>query len=238
MNKYLFFASLFAFLLCFWQRNTLPEQIAAVPEILVDPIQKPADSEPFEIEAGGVQYKIEPLFDYEIVGLIVSYQHHNGKFGLHSLWNDHLNMADLCVVWGKNINQVDLSQLVFWNGQFTCNVQTSNSQVWANFSMRDLSNNHILTADTHLRSQLKKIRIGDQIRLRGYLSSYSNNQGFNRGTSTTREDTGNGACETIYLDSLEILQAYSNPWRKGMLLSLITLVISLLWHFLSPVRAR
>jgi hypothetical protein len=42
---------------------------------------------------------------------------------------------------------------------------------------------------------------GDHIRLKGVLAKYANkDSGFNRGTSITREDTGNGACETIYLN--------------------------------------
>lgn len=238
MNNYLFFASLFALLVTFWNRDALPENIAAVPDIFTDPIQKPISTSPIEIEANKVNYKIEPLYEYEIAGLVVSFQHHNGKFGLHNLWNDHLNMADFCLLWGNNINKTDLSKLDFWNGQFTCNVKTSDSQVWTNFSMRDISNNHLLTADNSIRKQLKNVRIGDQIRLRGYLASYSNNQGFNRGTSTTREDTGNGACETIYLESVEVLERYANPWRRGMYSALAIFLLSVLWHFLSPVKAR
>ena len=40
--------------------------------------------------------------------------------------------------------------------------------------------------------------------MRGWLAGYSNDDGFRRGTSTTRDDTGNGACETIYVDEFQI----------------------------------
>jgi len=42
------------------------------------------------------------------------------------------------------------------------------------------------------------------VRLKGYLARYSHGGGFERGTSTTRNDTGNGACETIYIEDVQI----------------------------------
>lgn len=76
--------------------------------------------------------------------------------------------------------------------------------------MFQLSNNHLLTADTSIRDKLKDIKIGDQIRIRGWLSSYRNSKGGSRGTSITREYSGNGACETIYVNQVDILNKYKN----------------------------
>ena len=28
---------------------------------------------------------------------------------LHRLWNDHLNVADLCVIWGNNARELELT---------------------------------------------------------------------------------------------------------------------------------
>jgi hypothetical protein len=56
------------------------------------------------------------------------------------------------------------------------------------------------------------------------------------GTSTTREDTGDGACETIYIDDFEILEPAVNRWRLSMYAALAVLVAALLVHFLRPYR--
>jgi hypothetical protein len=58
--------------------------------------------------------------------------------------------------------------------------------------------------------------VGDQIRIKGWLSSYGvakNGKliGGKRGTSTVPNDTGNGACETIYLQTIHILKSMDNP---------------------------
>ena len=84
---------------------------------------------------------------------------------------------------------------------------------------------HLLTADDHLRD-----RIGDQLRVRGWLASYSNDDGFRRGTGTTRDDTGNGACETIYVEDFRVLRSMDNGWRTLMAISgSIVLFTGLLW---------
>jgi len=94
------------------------------------------------------------------------------------------------------------------------------------FRLDQISNNHLLTADPALRARIGDVTVGDQIHLEGYLASYSNASGFHRGTSTTRKDTGNGACETVYVTEFDIADPAPRGWRKlqsaalwGMLLS-------------------
>jgi hypothetical protein len=65
------------------------------------------------------------------------------------------------------------------------------------------------------------VRIGDQIRVHGWLAKYSNDQGFSRDTSITRDDRGNGACETIYVREFSILQSMQNGWRPLLVFSLL-----------------
>ena len=64
---------------------------------------------------------------------------------------------------------------------------------------------------------------GDQIHLKGYLVTYSHGGGT-RGTSLTRDDTGNGACETIYVTDINILRKANRFWRY--LFSLSTLLVA------------
>jgi hypothetical protein len=102
--------------------------------------------------------------------------------------------------------------------------------------MTKLSNNHLISDDEVVRDQVRDIQVGDQIRVRGYLASYSSAQGGKRGTSTTRLDTGNGACETLYIDRFEIIQPATNYWRISMYVSLALLLTGLFIHFKRPYR--
>lgn len=235
-NHILIISSFVWLLVSFWNRNDIPGNIDYVPEIQSEPRQSPARKAPFDVFYGGVEYRVEPEFAYDITGMIVSYRHHDNNSRMHRLANDHLNMLDVCVVWGDNTVNAELDKLKFWNGIFTCNVQTSDQQAWDSFSMRQLSNNHLLSDDDYVRDRVKEIRIGDQIRVRGYLAGYASAGVGKRGTSTTRTDTGDGACETIFVEHFDLLRKATSNWRISMYASLAVLCFGLLVHFSRPYR--
>ena len=223
-------------LVSFWNRNDLPRNIDFRPEVLEEPGQVATRTKPFDAAFNGVDYLVEPEYEYDLAGVVVSYRHHDGNSRMHFLANDHLNMLDVCVVWGDSASSELLHKIDFWNGIFTCNAYTRNSAAWDAFSMQQLSNNHLISDDETIRRQVKDIAIGDQIRVRGYLASYSSEQGGKRGTSTTRTDTGNGACETLFVRQFEIIQATLSYWRISMWVSLVLLTVGLFMHFRRPYR--
>ena len=222
-------------LVSFWNRNDLPGNIEYVPEILNEPAQTATSKPAFDASYNDVAYRIEPEYEYDLYGTIVSFRHHDDS-RIHLLANDHLNMLDVCVIWGDNTSNQLLHKIDFWNGVFTCNVKTGDQDAWDAFNMTQLSNNHLLSDDEYVRDRVRDINVGDQIRVRGYLSSYSSEAGGVRGTSTTRLDTGNGACETLYVEQFEIIQPATSYWRLSMYLSLVLLTAGLVVHFRRPYR--
>tara|TARA_R110002049_G_scaffold30729_8_gene105063 strand:+ start:1083 stop:1811 length:729 start_codon:yes stop_codon:yes gene_type:complete len=235
-NNLLIISSALLLLLCWWNRNHLPADMRLVPELASEPRQTRASKTGFEASFKGVDYAITPQYDYELYGLVVSFRHHDGNSRMHRQSNDHLNMLDVCVLWGDTAASPLLNEITFWNGIFTCNVQTRDQAAWDAFDIYELSNNHLISDDPRLREKLRDIRIGDQIRVRGYLASYASANGGTRGTSTTRLDTGDGACETIYVQEFDIVRKASNFWRSGMYVSLLMLLAGLLIHFIRPYR--
>jgi hypothetical protein len=223
-------------MVAFWNRNVLPADIDYISGLDSEPKQNPIVQTPFSVTYKNINYTVEPQYDYELFGLVVSYRHHDGDSMLHKLWNDHLNAADVCVLWGGTAKSSFLNKLKFWNGQFTCNVKTNDREAWANFNMTELANNHLITNDDYLRDKISSMRVGDQIYIKGRLASYGSGGGGKRGTSTTRTDTGNGACETIYVDDFQIVQRPPNIWRTSLTISLIVLTLTLLLYFFSPYR--
>lgn len=223
-------------LVSFWNRNDLPQNIEYVPEILKEPLQRATRKPSFDAIYNGVNYLIEPEYEYDLYGLIVSYRHHDGNSRMHLLADDHLNMLDVCVIWGDNTSNRRLHKIEFWNGIFTCNVQTRDQEAWDSFDMYQLSNNHLLSDDAFIRDRVRDIQVGDQIHVRGYLARYSSEKGGVRGTSTTRLDTGDGACETLFVEQFEIIEPATSYWRMSMYLSMMLLFVGLLVHFKRPYR--
>ena len=234
-NAIIIALSFIALLVSFWNRNALPRNIDYIPEIANEPAQTKTRQSPFTVAFNDVEYLVEPEYDYDITGMVVSFRHHDEDYSrMHRRAKDHLNMLDVCVIWGDN-STAPLHKLEFWNGLFTCNVSTRDRAAWKAFNMKQLSNNHLLSDDESIRDNVRDLRIGDQIRVRGYLTSYTTPAG-KRGTSTTRNDTGDGACETVYIDRFEIIRSATSYWRLSMYGSLALLVVSLGIHFRRPYR--
>ena len=216
--------------------NPIPLNSILLPALASEPKQTPTRKESFAAVYNDVEYLVEPEYEYELYGMIVSYRHHEGNSRMHLQASDHLNMLDVCVVWGDNASNPLIHKIDFWNGIFTCSVKTRDQEAWDSFDMFKLSNNHLISNDDIIRDQVNEISVGDQIRVRGYLASYSNEGGGKRGTSTTRLDTGDGACETLFVERFDIMQPATSAWRQSMYGSLTVFLLAAFVHFRRPYR--
>ena len=96
----------------FWNRNDLPRNVELLPALASEPKQTSTRKKSFEAVYNDVEYLVEPEYEYDLNGMIVSYRHHEGDSRMHLQASDHLNMLDVCVVWGDNatIKKVGLSK--------------------------------------------------------------------------------------------------------------------------------
>ncbi len=228
------------FLFAWWQRDALPPPSQLNPAVFSEPVQTPTSREAFTTTLGDIEYTVRPLYQYDLTGLVVS--KHNADTWwdrIHEASNDKLNVTDLCVVWGNNARHARYGELNYSSGQFVCYVQTSSSEVWSTFDMNSLSNNHMLTDDSGIARVLRSVRVGDQIHFRGYLAEYSHHHqfAFFRGTSVTRTDTGNGACETVFATDAEIIRHANRGLRFAFWASAVAFLAGIVAWFALPLRA-
>lgn len=207
---YGFFISLAVLIYAYVSKDTLPEPDYYDLSLLEPPLQTPTRKSPFKVYAGGQVYTVSPKFDYELYGVVVSLHDSEGykDAGVHhKQWKDFINIRDICVVWGENVSLGVYKHIDFRNGRWTCFYSWEDNQKVQGFSENNLSNNHLLVDDEFIKQQLASIEVGDHIKLGGMLASYENKaNNFRRGTSIKRTDRGNGACETIYLDDVQIIK--------------------------------
>ena len=230
----LFVAGAFGLLLSWWNWDQFAAAMVLDPALDEPPRQMQVDEPAFMIYANDFDYRVQPLYNYELTGLVVSFKRFRPGIGLHERWNDYVNIADICVVWGENARDVDLNAFKFWNLEFTCMYSTRSQADWETFNPDQLSNDHIVTTDERLKDEIRKLEVGDQIHLRGWLSEYGQPGGPVRGTSTVRTDTGNGACETIYISEFTILGSMDTSWRKLWWASLFVLLAAMVLWWLTP----
>jgi hypothetical protein len=208
--------------ICLWNRENLPGPESLAPQLFDAPVQTEVRKAPFLRTAGGTEYTIKPLYEYDLYGLVVS-EHDSSAFWdwIHEAANDHLNVVDLCVVWGDDARRGSYRDVSFSSGEFVCYFRPKDAKAGADFDIYQISNNHLLTENPRLARALRGVHIGDEVHFHGFLSEYEHDQGFHfhRGTSVTRFDTGDGACETVYVTEAQVLRSHDRAWRLGCWIS-------------------
>ena len=162
-------------------------------------------------EIDGVNINIKYVAKYVIKGRVV---HTMGHFA-----NDvsgKLMPKDVGISWGFLANEKNKDKLTWFLGGdriLACN--TSDSTWLAENGGFDkvgvyFSNNHLIYSDNRTKSLINKIKVDDLIEIEGYLVDLTFNYATGRKdtikTSTTRSDTGLGACETIYVTNVSWLK--------------------------------
>lgn len=212
----LFILCLLTWAITYWYKDQLPPPGFYAGRDFPAPIQTPAHNEPFEIEVNEQTYKITPLFFYELTGVVVSLSDADGFNNIwhHRRWKDFINVRDLCVIWNPNVDSGVYQQLDFSSDSWTCWITWPRGKKTKKFYANALSNNHLLTNDLIVKKELASAQIGDVITAKGMLVNYENlTNGYKRGTSTTRTDGGQGACETIYLSDFRI-ETKAHPFLR------------------------
>jgi len=193
-----------------WKKGALPPKEAILPVLFQEPVQTPTTRKEFKFEYRGVQYRVRPVAEYELWGLVVDHNDINAWWDIYHT-ADSVDTLDLGVIWGDNLKIHDYHRVKMWSGSWSINWQFPPG---VTFSHAHIANNHLITKDPATRKKIATVRKGDQVRLRGILCDYqgSDNYEFWRCSSTTREDTGGTACEVVYVDSIEVLKAATPGW--------------------------
>ena len=210
-----------------WQKSQLPGPASLSPALLAEPLQETVHEASFKTLVDGVQYTIHPRDTYDITGLVVSLHDADTWWDTaHKEWDDHLNLVDLCVVWGRNASSGIYRELRFTNDETTCHMSSTAEANWQAFDNAQASNNHLITDRPDVARLLRRIHVGDQVRLRGYLVDYTTLRAgkpvAQRTTSESRTDEG---CEVIYVATVQTLGTSGTLARFAYTAGIVLLVL-------------
>ncbi len=190
-----------------FQKGRLVGPVEIAEPLRRTPIQRPLPQESFEFRYKGRMCRVVAVATYELWGLVVS---HNNIESIADIYHDSTSVdtKDLCVIWGRNLEQPDYRRVDFKSGPFTCYFRYPAGVVLHHDA---IGNNHLITDDPTVRRALASVRVGDQVHLRGKLVDYQMDdwEGFWRRTSTSRDDDD---CEVVFLESLSILERGTPGW--------------------------
>ena len=217
--------------IAFFQKDRLPAPGFFDQAVLPQPLQTPTQSPSFKTQVNAQTYTVTPLYDYQLNGVVIT-DYESGSFGdiyHHRRWKDFLNVKDLCVVWGENVTSDVFRKMDYHSGPWTCFIQAPDRQTAKQFKDDQLSNNHLLTDNIDLHRLIMSAAPGDQVMIKGMLVNYRNQaNNFERGTSTTRTDAGNGACEIVYVTDFVIVKKANRFWRTIYRIALFVVLASAL----------
>ncbi len=185
---------------------TAPVSSTASPEdslfIYSDPLQTPVNSEYIpEIKHDGYRVLLNAKARYRLDGVLVSKRGYRG--GIMN-W---LAPWDYGMIWGAVIEQqkfIQFRQVV----RFMLYRYSPEAPVSMPYISSHSSNSHLIPANPNIRKALGKARKKATVRIEGYLVEVTVIKGpklfSSWNSSLTRLDTGNGACEIIYVTRLRI----------------------------------
>lgn len=181
--------------------STAPPAAPAVNP-LARPIQRAlAKPEQFTLTADGVAYTVNKLAAYATAGVVVSLENYYVDAGAKiapcdiAMAFDKLAAGDL---WRK-ITWSQHDRWYWWTYQHA-DIPGGNAFIVANSA-----NNHIIPANNTVKLAARALEIGDQVELKGWLvklEQASDPNVFHWQSSLSREDTGDGSCELLYLEEI------------------------------------
>jgi hypothetical protein len=193
----------------------LPPPSDIRPELYREPVQTlKASSPPFSFAYKGNTVQVVPMADYYLWGLVVSHNDPSAWY-MFDISHDDVspNVNDVCVIWGSNVQQEAYQRVSFHNDDNFCVAKWRAGDA---LNEDQLSNNHLITDNPVLRERIRNVHIGDQVYIKGMLVNYTEPSkswgGRFRNTSLTRTDRGDGACEIIYVQDIQVLRSYNYLW--------------------------
>ncbi len=142
-------------------------------------------------------YRLKPRADIQIRARVLSREDYS--------WGDEANLSpvDLALGWGVMSDQAVLDRIsIKQSGRWYYTRYELPAPIPDQAIIQNSGNMHMIPANDWVRKKLKKIRRGDIVQLRGQLVDIDGDSGWRWRTSLSRNDTGGGSCEIVYLQDI------------------------------------
>jgi hypothetical protein len=145
------------------------------------------------------EFTFTELAEFELKGRVLGVcEYSTGK-------ESEISPVDFAMGWGPMSDQsvldnIDIAQRNRWYYWKTDSYPIPKQNIISNSA-----NMHIIPANAEIENQIDKIYSGCVIEISGYLVEIIDGKGWRWKSSLTRNDAGNGSCEVIWVEKLNIL---------------------------------
>lgn len=143
-------------------------------------------------------YTITPLADFDITARVLSREDYRFDAGAE------LSPMDLALGWGPMSDSQVLEKITITQSNRWYHWRVDEFPIPRRDIETHSANMHMLPADDGVRNVLEQTRKGDIVELQGKLVRVTKPDGWRWQSSLTRDDTGNGSCEVIWVESFLI----------------------------------
>ncbi|MFT3761751.1 MAG: hypothetical protein QM761_03870 [Pseudoxanthomonas sp.] len=160
------------------------------------PLQTEAPSSLHPFDLNGIA--LQPLAGFSVDARVLSREDY--RLGRES----DLSPTDLALGWGRMADDAVLSGMsISQGGRFFYWRTPGEPPIPVAEITRSATNAHIIPADTAVARALAGVRKDERVRIDGWLVEARAADGWRWRSSLSREDSGAGACELIYVCAIE-----------------------------------
>lgn len=178
-----------------WWFNSRP--VPRVPGVLVPDAPRQvalAGAQPFRHQ----DYLIQPLARYELQARVLSRKDYGFDAGAS------LAPTDLALGWQRMSDSAVLERMRIDQGARWYTWRADAPPLPVDEVTRSSANTHMIPGNEAVAAALARVRAGSVVRLSGLLVEASRDDGYRWRSSLSREDSGGGACELVWVESLEV----------------------------------
>jgi len=143
-------------------------------------------------------FMLQPRARYDIEARVLSVERYRTDAG------SSLSPIDFAVGWGPMSDTATLEHFRVTQGARFYTIYPDDEALDTPTALRSSANMHLIPASGSVRDSLLATRPGNVVTLSGYLVSARRNDGFTWNSSLTRDDSGSGACELMYVQSVQV----------------------------------
>jgi len=166
-------------------------------------------ADPVQANLGGAEVMLLPVGDdYVQMSLLAKYsieavvKSKNGQ----SDYPSRISKYDLALAWGT-LNDPDIDAHITYgqSGRFYFYRWSEGTPVSPEYIATHSANVHVIHSSQAVLKDIRALGRKDHIRLNGFLVNVNFQDGAWK-TSLTRNDTGNGSCEIMYVTDIQVLE--------------------------------
>lgn len=144
------------------------------------------------------EFDLRPRARYDITARVLSVEPYKMDDGAR------LSPLDFALGWGPMSDTAVLEHFRITQGARFFTLYPDEQAIDLGIALLGSANMHLIPATAQIGTQLGAVRAGNIVRLQGMLVDASGPNGYTWNTSLTRTDTGAGACELLFVESVEV----------------------------------